>query len=99
MADFDARMAALRERFMEQTVREAKAIADHAEAGQWDEVRQLCHGLAGRAGMFGFAPLGEAAHAVEQAIDAGSPRKWLDPLIFRVVETAACIGRDGGLMR
>lgn len=85
MADFDARMAALRERFVAQTAREARAMAEHVQAQRWDAVRDLCHGLAGRAGMFGFAALGEVAREVEEAVDAGRSPVRLRTLIDRLL--------------
>lgn len=73
-------MAALRTRFVDQARGEAAAIARHVAAGEWQAVRDICHGLAGRAGMFGFAALGDAARAVEEAIDEGAPSDRLAPL-------------------
>ena len=77
MTDFEGRMAALRARFVDQARDEAAAIACHVAAGEWQSVRDICHGLAGRAGMFGFAALGDAARAVEEAIDEGAPPERL----------------------
>lgn len=73
-------MAALRSRFVDQARGEAAAIARHVAAGEWQALRDLCHGLAGRAGMFGFPALGDAARTVEEAIDDGAPPQRLAPL-------------------
>lgn len=89
MADFDARMAALRARFIAQVAQEAALITSHARGGAWGEVRSLCHGLAGRAGMFGFAPLGDAAREVEEAIDAEASEPALRPLVERLLAETA----------
>jgi HPt (histidine-containing phosphotransfer) domain-containing protein len=42
-----------------------------AGVGDWHGIRDLAHGLAGRAGMFGYDEIGEIARQVEEAIDAG----------------------------
>lgn len=64
-------MAALRLRFVTQARGEAERIAQHVREGAWDDVRNICHGLAGRAAMFGFGPLGEVARQIEEAIETG----------------------------
>jgi HPt (histidine-containing phosphotransfer) domain-containing protein len=91
MADFATRMAMLRARFLAQLAQELPAIAAHAEADRWDEVQQLCHGIAGRAGMFGFTALGDAARDVDEAIDAGRGARSVRPLVARLVEEAGLI--------
>ncbi|HSX56710.1 MAG TPA: Hpt domain-containing protein [Sphingomonas sp.] len=69
MAEFEARMAGLRERFAARTRGEAELVAAYARSGDRNALRDLCHAIAGTAGMFGFSTLGEAAGAVEDAID------------------------------
>jgi HPt (histidine-containing phosphotransfer) domain-containing protein len=85
MTDFAARMAALRERFLAQARVETDAVAAHAREGDHAALRDLCHGLAGRAGMFGFKPLGNAARDVEEAIDAGLDDARLQPLVAQLL--------------
>lgn len=73
MTDFDAQIAALRERFVARMAAERVVIAAELARGGWGVVRDLCHGLSGLAGMFGLAPIGDAARAVEDAVDDGAP--------------------------
>lgn len=73
-------MAALRERFAARALGQADLIAGHAETGDRTGLRELCHGMAGTAGTFGFAPLGEAARAVEEAIDEAADDSLLERL-------------------
>lgn len=70
MTGFDARMAALRQRFIDQAAAEEVLIRTALAGGDWPKLRDLSHGLSGRAGMFGFSEVGDAAQAVEEAIDA-----------------------------
>ena len=84
MADFQARMAGLRARFLVQAARETDELTAHAQAQRWDVMRDICHGLAGRAGLFGFAALGDAARHVEEAIEDGRHGAALQPLIERL---------------
>jgi HPt (histidine-containing phosphotransfer) domain-containing protein len=71
VSDFDDRLAQLRTRFAAQARREATDIERLAAGGDWRGIRDLAHGLAGRAGMFGYGAIGEIARDVEEAIDAG----------------------------
>lgn len=71
MSDFETRLQALRERFILQAIEEAAAIERYASEGEWHAVRDLSHGIAGRAGMFGFVALSDAARTLEEAIEAG----------------------------
>lgn len=70
-------MQALRRRFTDQVAEEAAAIERHAAAGEWTDVRDLSHRLAGRAGMFGFSGLTDCARTLEEAVDAGAPSDQL----------------------
>jgi HPt (histidine-containing phosphotransfer) domain-containing protein len=72
LSEFDERMVALRARFLARAVAETGEIEAYIAAGAWQAVRDISHGLSGRAGMFGFAAIGDAARAVEEAIDAGA---------------------------
>lgn len=71
MGEIDARLAALAERFAAQAAETGVAIEDSLERGDRAELSRLSHSLAGRAGMFGYGAIGDAARAVEEAIDAG----------------------------
>ena len=72
MTDFDAQIAALRERFVTRMAAERVVIAAELARGGWIAVRDICHGLSGLAGVFGYAPIGDAARAVEDAVDDGA---------------------------
>ena len=72
MNEFDARMAALRERFVTRMAAERVEIEAELARGGWHAVRDICHGLSGLAGVFGLAPIGDAARAVEDAVDDGA---------------------------
>ena len=71
MSDFYDRFARLRARFAAQAQQEAAEIERLAAEGEWSGIRDLAHGLAGRAGMFGHGALGDVAREVEEAIDGG----------------------------
>lgn len=70
MTGFDERMAALRQRFIARAADEAVEVESLIAATNWSGLRDLAHGLAGRAGMFGFPEVGERARQLEEAIDA-----------------------------
>ena len=74
-------MTALRARFVAQAQEEARAIEAQLEAGGWLNLRDISHGLSGRAGMFGCPAIGDAARAVEDAIDAGAARAEIGALV------------------
>lgn len=73
MHEVDSRLAAIAERFAAQAGETATAIAASLAREDWAELSRLSHSLAGRAGMFGYGAVGEAARAVEEAIDGGRP--------------------------
>lgn len=84
MSDFDDRFARLRARFATGAAREAVELERLVGTGaaDWHGIRDLAHGLAGRAGMFGHGPLGDIARGVEAAIDEGEePREAVDRLV------------------
>jgi HPt (histidine-containing phosphotransfer) domain-containing protein len=72
MTAFETRIDALRRRFVAQAVADAARIEERAIVNDWNDIRQLSHGLAGRAGMFGFAPLSNDAGELERAIEQGA---------------------------
>ncbi|PXA91953.1 hypothetical protein DMC47_24470 [Nostoc sp. 3335mG] len=73
MTDFEERLGAIRLRFIEQAGLDADAIRANVDAAAWKAVRDLSHGIAGRAGMFGFDALTDTARQLERAIDASEP--------------------------
>lgn len=73
MTDFEGRMAALRQRFVDDARAQMKQVEEALSAGNWTALRAVSHSLSGRAGMFGFPELGEAGQALEEAIDADLP--------------------------
>lgn len=73
MTDFEGRMAALRQRFVDEARSQMEQIEEALAAGNWPALRAVSHSLSGRAGMFGFPELGEAGQALEEAIDADLP--------------------------
>ncbi|MCD2325074.1 Hpt domain-containing protein [Sphingomonas sp. IC-56] len=85
MTEFVQRMEALRRRFIDQVEEEAAQIERHAVAGEWSDVRNLSHRLAGRAGMFGFSGLTDFARTLEEAVDAGAPSEQLRQLAAELV--------------
>lgn len=84
-------MAALRRRFLEQAIADADAIERHAAADAWLAVRDLSHGIAGRAGMFGFASLTDDARCLEESIDAGAGKRRLHEMTTALVSTLRSI--------
>lgn len=71
MAEIDARLAAIAERFAAQAGETAAEIDAALDREDWAELARLGHSLAGRAGMFGYAAIGDAARQVEEAVDGG----------------------------
>lgn len=70
MNGMDERLAALGARFVEQAIESADTIEACLARRAWADLAVPCHSLAGRAGMFGHAAIGDAARLVEEAIDA-----------------------------
>jgi len=68
-------MAELRVRFVKRAREEVDGIEAQLAAREWMALRGTSHGLSGRAGMFGFPEVGEAAQALEEAIDTGAPQE------------------------
>lgn len=83
-------MGALRERFVARARGEAKLVAVYAGNNDRTALSDLCHSLAGTAGMFGFSALGEAARKVEDAIDWNAAEERLQGLVG---ELLAEVGR------
>lgn len=66
-------MAALRARFRAAAPAEATRLDRALDRGDPDGMRRIAHGLAGRAGMFGFDALGAMALRADEAADAELP--------------------------
>lgn len=69
MSDIGARMQVLRDRFRAAAAGQAETLEQAAGASDWDQVRIVAHGLAGRSAMFDHSALGELALALEEAIE------------------------------
>lgn len=69
MSGTDPRMATLRGRFVARAAKDHKALAAARAAGDCAAIRDIAHALAGAAGIFGFAEIGVAARAVDEAQD------------------------------
>jgi HPt (histidine-containing phosphotransfer) domain-containing protein len=69
----DDPLGPLRARFQARAAIEATALAEALAGGEAVEVERIAHGLAGAAGLFGFADVGAAAIAVDQDFAAGRP--------------------------
>ena len=85
MTALEARLQLLRERFVERAAADADAIEAAAAAMDWPAVRDLSHGIVGRAGMFGFPALSDAARILETAVDAREPAERLGALSAALV--------------
>lgn len=70
MTDWDDRMEALRQRFIDWILSERQIFEDDSEP-DWELVEWAAHRVQGSAAMFGFTDLGRAADGLEQAIRAG----------------------------
>lgn len=69
MSDFGDRLAVFRQRFLSRAIEDAIALRQALAADAWDDMRRRAHNLAGNAGLFGFAEIGEDARRLEEAID------------------------------
>lgn len=91
MNGMDERLAALGARFVEQAIESVDTIEACLASRVWADLAVPCHSLAGRAGMFGHAAVGDAARAVEEAIDAKAAPGEIERL------TAVLLDRLNGL--
>lgn len=80
MTDFDTRMEMLRGQFRARLTADRAALAVALSTGARDALRRAAHGLAGAAGVFGFAEIGESAQRVEQAVDEDADSAALEGL-------------------
>lgn len=72
MSTLERRLGELRLRFVERAARDRVKLQEALEGGDLEEVEQLCHRLAGLAGTFGFTAAGDAASALEAAVQEGA---------------------------
>jgi HPt (histidine-containing phosphotransfer) domain-containing protein len=93
MAEIDARLAAIAERFAAQAGETAADIGAALDRENWSELAQLGHSLAGRAGMFGYGAIGEAARAVEEAVNAGLSNEMIAGLTQDLLRRMAELNR------
>ena len=80
MTTFEDKLRTLRQRFIERAAADADAIETEAFAMRWAAVRDLSHSIVGRAGMFGFPALSDAAKRLEAAVEAGEEMGFLQML-------------------
>jgi HPt (histidine-containing phosphotransfer) domain-containing protein len=59
MTDFDARMAELRARFLQEAGKERERLIEAFRDDDHAAMRRIAHSLSGRAGMFGFPEVSE----------------------------------------
>jgi HPt (histidine-containing phosphotransfer) domain-containing protein len=69
MTDFDARMAELRTRFLQEAGKERERLVEAFRDDDHAAMRRIAHSLSGRAGMFGFPEVSERAAALETAVE------------------------------
>jgi len=83
MSDFDATMAALRERFVARCMTDCARLKAHLEGDILapPELRRAVHRLAGAAGMFGYAELGAVAGDLDAKLAASNDPSGLPRLI------------------
>ncbi|QCB54870.1 Hpt domain-containing protein [Sphingopyxis sp. PAMC25046] len=94
MNGMDERLAALGARFVEQAIEIADAIEACLARQAWVELAAPCHSLAGRAGMFGYTAIGDAARAVEEAIDAQASRGEIEHLAAELLDRLNRLRQD-----
>lgn len=94
MADIDARLAAIAERFAAAAGESAAAIEAALGRKDWSELARLCHSLAGRAGMFGYADIGDAARSVDEALHAGHSGSAVATLTQDLLRRMALLDRS-----
>ena len=70
MTDDDP-LAALRARFAERALADADALSEALETGPGDDIESRVHGLAGSAGVFGFADISRAAGEIDALFARG----------------------------
>ena len=85
-ADFDQRMAQLRERFVARAQDERAQLIAAIATMERSEIRRLSHGLSGSAGVFGYPEIGHDAQALEEAVDGGADDDELRRLSAKLID-------------
>ena len=93
MTRFDERMAALRGDFIDRASADASTIEGHAAAGEWPKIRDLSHGIVGRAGIFGFPEISDDARELERAVECGAPEPHLSTLAKGLIRGLRSLAR------
>jgi HPt (histidine-containing phosphotransfer) domain-containing protein len=94
MSEIDERLAALAARFADQAIASIDLIEACLARRAWTELSEPCHSLAGRAGMFGYSAIGDAARSVEEAIDAGASPDELELLAGQLLDRLNALRQD-----
>lgn len=94
MTEIDDRMRSLRTRFVAQTLDMIAAVEKSVASRDWPSLVAAAHSLAGRAGMFGFTGLGDAARAAEEAIENGADDDAIERLCSRWLAELRCVSQD-----
>jgi HPt (histidine-containing phosphotransfer) domain-containing protein len=84
-------METLRARFRGRAGDEAQRLIAALDAGDRSEILRVSHSLAGNAGMFGFAALGQQAALSERAIEEGTDTDRLVALTHALIATLRAI--------
>lgn len=87
-------MAEFRARFLARARADARGLGCALAAGDRASVRDLCHGLSGNAGMFGFPDLGALAQAVEEAVDRGAGMDEIGALAAPLLDRIAALPQE-----
>ena len=85
MNDAEARMAALRQRFVASAAEQASALRAALRADDRERAIRIAHHLAGASGIFGQPALGELASRLEQAIETGIDLALIEPLAVDIL--------------
>jgi HPt (histidine-containing phosphotransfer) domain-containing protein len=79
MTDFDARMAELKTRFIEEAGKDRERLIEALGNDDHAALSRIAHSLSGRAGMFGFPGVSAKAAALELVLDE-EPTQLRPPL-------------------
>lgn len=88
-----AALEQLKSRFRQRCAADRIELERMATAGDRDGVRHLAHKLAGAAGTFGFAALGDTALSLEAQIDMGDP---IDASLLALIDEQLATVAGGG---
>jgi len=94
MTDIDDRMRSLRTKFIAQTLDSITSVEKSVASRDWPSLVATAHSLAGRAGMFGFPGLGDAARTAEEAIGDGATDDVIERLGFEFLAQLRTLRHD-----